>query len=81
MLILAVVMVMLLLTQDLYEPFCIWRPMKRPDWLQLGTFARLGIPVGLAYLLPLGHRGIGGGCEGRSNLQRSEIFRPRADHD
>jgi len=52
-LILAVVMV-LLLTQDLYEPFCIWRPMKRPDWLQLGTFARLGIPVGLAYLLPVG---------------------------
>ena len=48
LLILAVVM---LRTQDIYQPFCIWRLMERPDWQQLGTFLRLGIPGGLAYLV------------------------------
>lgn len=46
LLILAVVM---LRTQDIYRPFRIGRRMERPDWRQLGTFLRLGVPGGLAY--------------------------------
>ena len=41
----------MLRTQSLYEPFGIWRLMERPDWSQIGGFARLGIPGGLAYLV------------------------------
>ncbi len=48
LLVLAVVM---LRTQDLYRPFRIWRTMERPDWSQIRSFARLGIPGGLAYLV------------------------------
>ena len=48
LLILAVVM---LRTQDIYQPFQIWRRMERPDWRQLAAFLRLGIPAGLAYLV------------------------------
>ncbi len=48
LLLLAVVM---LHTQDIYQPYGIWRRMERPDWPQLRTFARLGIPGGLAYLV------------------------------
>ena len=43
--------VVMLRTQDLYRPFRIWQRMERPDWLQIRTFARLGIPGGLAYLV------------------------------
>lgn len=43
--------VLMLRTQDMYRPFCIWQRMERPDWQQIGRFARLGIPGGLAYLV------------------------------
>ncbi|SFC36162.1 multidrug resistance protein, MATE family [Polaromonas sp. OV174] len=48
LLILAVVM---LRSQDIYLPFKLWQRMERPDWPQLRTFARLGLPGGLAYLV------------------------------
>ncbi|MES1978016.1 MAG: MATE family efflux transporter [Pseudomonadota bacterium] len=48
LLILAIVM---LRTQALYRPFHVWQRMERPDWRQIGNFARLGIPGGLAYLV------------------------------
>ena len=41
----------MLRTQDLYQPFQIWRRMEGPDWRQIGSFLRLGIPGGLAYLV------------------------------
>lgn len=43
--------VLLLRTQDRYNPFRVWQRMERPDWSQIGDFARLGIPGGLAYLV------------------------------
>lgn len=43
--------VMMLKTQALYQPFAIWLPMERPDWLEIVRFARLGLPGGLAYLV------------------------------
>lgn len=48
LLVLAIVM---LRTQALYRPFHLWQRMERPDWRQIGSFARLGIPGGLAYLV------------------------------
>ena len=38
----------LLRTQDIYAPLRLWRRIERPDWQQIGAFARLGIPAGLA---------------------------------
>ena len=38
----------LLRQQSLYAPLQLWRRMERPDRVQLGQFARLGIPAGLA---------------------------------
>jgi MATE family multidrug resistance protein len=38
----------LLRRQSLYAPLQLWRPMEQPDRQQLGQFARLGIPAGLA---------------------------------
>ena len=38
-------------TQDLYRPYAIWRPLERPDWHQIGHFARMGIPGGLAVMV------------------------------
>ena len=38
----------LLRTQDLYAPLQVWRRLERPDMRQIGAFARLGIPAGLA---------------------------------
>lgn len=37
--------------QSIYRPFALWRRMERPDWAQIGQFARLGIPGGAAYLV------------------------------
>ena len=48
LLLLAVVMLRI---HSLYRPFELWRSLGRPDWAQLGRFARLGIPGGLAYLV------------------------------
>jgi MATE family multidrug resistance protein len=41
----------LLRTQPLYTPLQIWRRPERPDWAQIGSFARLGVPAGLAILV------------------------------
>src|SRR5690606_16897351 len=41
----------LLRTDALYAPYAIWRPMERPDWRQIGQFARMGIPAGLAVMV------------------------------
>ena len=43
--------VLMLRTQTLYTPYRIWRRMEPPDWRQIGDFARLGIPGGLAYMV------------------------------
>lgn len=50
-----VVMVLMLLmalwlikTQNFYKPFRIWEPMDKPDPAVLGQFIRLGLPSGLA---------------------------------
>lgn len=34
-----------------YQPYGIWRRMEPPDWRQIGTFARLGVPAGLAVMV------------------------------
>ncbi len=34
--------------KELYAPLHLWQRLERPDWPQLATFARLGIPAGLA---------------------------------
>ena len=41
----------MLRTQDIYQPFRLWRAMERPDWRQIGSFLRLGLPGGLSYLV------------------------------
>lgn len=41
----------LLRTQDLYRPYAIWRALERPNWKEIATFARLGIPGGLAIMV------------------------------
>ena len=43
--------VVMLRTQDIYQPFALWRRLERPDWPQLRHFARMGVPSGLAYLV------------------------------
>ena len=43
--------IVMLRTQALYKPYRIWQAMERPDWVQISTFARLGIPGGLAYMV------------------------------
>lgn len=45
--------IVMLRTQALYRPFRIWRRMERPDWPVIASFARLGIPGGLAYLVEI----------------------------
>jgi MATE family multidrug resistance protein len=48
---LALLAVIMLRTQDLYRPYRLWVAMEAPDWRQIGLFARLGVPGGLAYLV------------------------------
>ena len=43
----------MLRTQAVYTPFRLWQRMERPDWRQIGDFARLGIPGGLAYMVEI----------------------------
>lgn len=48
---LLILSLLMLRTQDIYQPFHIWQRIEPPDWRQLRGFARLGIPGGLAYLV------------------------------
>lgn len=41
----------LLNTQPLYTPLALWRRLEKPDWAQIGRFAQLGVPAGLAILV------------------------------
>lgn len=41
----------MLRTQAMYRPLQIWRALERPDWAQIGRFARLGVPAGLSILV------------------------------
>ena len=43
--------VVMLRKHALYKPYRLWQRMERPDWRQIGDFARLGIPGGLAYMV------------------------------
>ncbi len=42
---------LMLRRESLYQPFGLWHRMEPPDWRQIGQFARLGIPGGMAYLV------------------------------
>lgn len=33
---------------DIYAPLRLWQRLERPDWALIGSFARLGVPAGLA---------------------------------
>ena len=33
---------------DIYAPLRVWQRLERPDWALIGSFARLGVPAGLA---------------------------------
>ena len=41
----------MLRTQQVYTPFALWQRLERPDWHQIGSFFRLGLPGGMAYLV------------------------------
>lgn len=41
----------LLRSGQFYRPYGIWRRMESPDWRQIGAFARLGVPAGLAVMV------------------------------
>jgi multidrug resistance protein, MATE family len=41
----------MLKTQTLYRPYAIWQRLEAPDWRQIASFARLGIPGGLAIMV------------------------------
>lgn len=43
----------LLRTQRVYAPYALWRRMEAPDWRQIGTFLRLGVPAGLAVMVEI----------------------------
>lgn len=45
------VAVWLLRSRSFYQPYGIWSRMERPDWRQIGAFARLGVPAGLAVMV------------------------------
>jgi len=42
-------------TQPMYQPYCIWQRLERPDWHAIGRVARLGIPTRLAVLVAPAH--------------------------
>ena len=37
--------------QAFYAPYRLWQRIEAPDWPQIGRFARLGVPAGLAVLV------------------------------
>ena len=48
---LLVLCIVMLRTQNIYQPFMVWRVMEPPDWRQIRSFLRLGLPGGLSYLV------------------------------
>ena len=45
------VAIWMLRTQAIYRPYAIWQKLERPNWRQIGGFARLGIPGGLSIMV------------------------------
>ena len=43
--------VLLLRSNPIYRPYRIWARMEKPDWRQIASFARLGLPAGLSYMV------------------------------
>ncbi|HEY1103486.1 MAG TPA: MATE family efflux transporter [Burkholderiaceae bacterium] len=41
----------MLRTRPIYQPYALWRWPEAPDWRQIGAFARIGIPGGLAIVV------------------------------
>ena len=41
----------MLRTQNLYQPYQIWRALEAPHWPTIAQFARLGVPGGLAVMV------------------------------
>ena len=41
----------LLRTQDIYQPYKLWRALEKPQWPVLKNFLRLGIPAGLSIMV------------------------------
>lgn len=41
----------LLRTQDIYQPYQLWRRIEKPQWIVLKHFLRLGIPAGLSIMV------------------------------
>jgi MATE family multidrug resistance protein len=41
----------MLRTRPMYAPYRIWQPMERPHWPTIRSFARLGVPTGLAIMV------------------------------
>lgn len=48
---LLLVALLMLRSQALYGAYQLWSRMEKPDWRQIGGFARLGVPGGLSYLV------------------------------
>ncbi|VTU30070.1 Multidrug-efflux transporter [Variovorax sp. PBL-E5] len=46
-----VLAVLLLRRQAFYREYRFWQRIEKPDWSQLGQFARLGVPAGLSVLV------------------------------
>ncbi len=42
----------LLLTNPVYRPFALWQSF-RPDWKRMRNLARIGIPIGLSYMVEI----------------------------
>ena len=47
----AIIAIVLMRYQKLYEPLQLWKRMEAPDWQRLGSFLRLGVPAGLSILV------------------------------
>ena len=43
--------VILLRTQETYQPYRLWQKMEAPDWPQLMQFLQLGVPAGLSIMV------------------------------
>jgi MATE family multidrug resistance protein len=43
--------VLLLRSNPIYRPYRIWARMEKPDWRQIASFARLGLPAGMSYMV------------------------------